>query len=86
MIVPKEVCPDRIECGVGCQVAAWAMQMEWRMKKRGTRNVGMMLRGRRVMGAMEESCGVRKGEVTPMVTAVARSAMPRICQKIKEWR
>jgi hypothetical protein len=36
----------------GCQDLAWAMQIMWRMRYRGTKKVGIRLRGRVVIGAV----------------------------------
>lgn len=67
----------------GVQARACAMQIMWKIRKIGTRKVGIRLRGRIVMGAMEMPCGFRSGAVAPMLTAVTKSVMPSTCHAMK---
>ena len=72
--------------GLAGQPVAWAMEMAWRIRKRGTRKVGIRLSGSTVIGSMEAALGLMMGAVMPRVTAETRSRMPRNCQVIKAAR
>ena len=52
----------------------------------GTANVGIKLSGSTVISGVATSWGLSNLAVVPSVTAITRSKIPRVCQKIKLLR